>query len=228
MHNIFAMQEIVQYYLRRVIYICPIFSLFKNKSTILAQRFAILKYFLYIYTMPLLAGKLKPETMNIRTELDREFSGDHYLELLASAEENEFLDDYYSSIEFLDEEDDAEEIAKLGNLPYIEYENGVKVFLNTEAYPKNKLTDIARSVLVSALDQDAEMLENYQLIDNIEKKIMQAWADWSDDLTSSHWEGNSKPEHHTAGFIESWLENQDWDADDYCTDALNHELEAEA
>lgn len=61
---------------------------------------------------------------------------------------------------------------------------------------------------------------NNKTLLKIDDAIQWAWNHWNKELIDTYYSGDKKPELPTTEFIEEWVENEDFEADDYDVEYL--------
>ena len=67
----------------------------------------------------------------------------------------------------------------------------------------------------------------YQITDLVQNCISEAWDNWSDDLTKEFWGSKRKPKSFTDSFRDSWIENNDFEADGFDVVSIRKQLVAQ-
>ena len=62
--------------------------------------------------------------------------------------------------------------------------------------------------------------EQSRIVAKISDGIDYAWNNWDDEIVKAHYEGNTKPVDAPASFIQEWIENEDFSADNYDVEGL--------
>lgn len=61
---------------------------------------------------------------------------------------------------------------------------------------------------------------NNKTLLKIDDAIQWAWNHWNKELIDTYYSGDKKPELPTTEFIEEWVENEDFEAEDYDVEYL--------
>lgn len=63
-------------------------------------------------------------------------------------------------------------------------------------------------------------INNNRTLERIDEAIQWSWNHWDEDIITTYYNGDKKPELPTTEFIEEWVENEDFEADDYDVEYL--------
>jgi hypothetical protein len=86
---------------------------------------------------------------------------------------------------------------------------------------KTQTYEFLKLMAVDASTFNANM-QHYGLLDGIRNMIQEAWEIWPDDATKEFWGQQLKPANYTGSFAENWIDNEDFDADGYDEQELDH------
>lgn len=86
------------------------------------------------------------------------------------------------------------------------------------------LTEFLKKAIVYDRTVQNAYPQLYRTFDKIEVMIQQAWVLWEDEITAPYWNGKEKGEEPTESFSEFWLENEDFEADNFDLETLKEIL----